>query len=176
MAISQDSMHLVSRDVTIRRGVPADAAGIAAVMGTIAAERIYSAIDRAWNAAEEERYLASLSTREAVHVAIHATAGIVGMQSVERWSPITSMAHVGQVGTFLLPEWRRLGIGGQLWSATHAFARGAGYRKLVIQVRASNTNAQAFYKGLGFRLCGRLTRQVLIDSVEDDELIMELFV
>jgi ribosomal protein S18 acetylase RimI-like enzyme len=43
-------------------------------------------------------------------------------------------------------------------------------------VRASNTNAQAFYQGLGFRVCGRLTGQVLIDGVEDDEVLMELFV
>ena len=145
-------------------------------MEVIAAERIHSAIDRAWSAVEEERYLASFSTREAVHVAIHATEGIVGLQSIDRWSPISSMAHVGQVGTFLLPQWRRQGIGRQLWSATQAFARDTGHRKLVIQVRASNTEAQAFYQGLGFRLCGRLTRQVLIDGVEDDELMMELFV
>jgi ribosomal protein S18 acetylase RimI-like enzyme len=163
--------------VAIRRGSPADATGIATVMEAIAAERIHSAIERAWSAGEEERYLVSLSTRETVHVAIHATEGIVGFQSLDRWSPVlTSMAHVGQVGTFLLPKWRRLGIGRQLWIATRAFAHDAGYRKLVIQVRASNTNAQAFYQGLGFLVCGRLTRQVLIDGVEDDELLMELFV
>jgi ribosomal protein S18 acetylase RimI-like enzyme len=163
--------------VTIRRASAADAGGIATVMGAIAAERIHSAIDRAWSAGEEERYLASLSARETIHVAIHATEGIVGCQSLERWSPVmTSMAHVGQVGTFLLPDWRRRGIGRQLWSATRAFGRDAGYRKLVIQVRASNTSAQAFYQGLGFRACGRLTRQVVIDGVEDDELLMELFV
>jgi ribosomal protein S18 acetylase RimI-like enzyme len=162
--------------VTIRRAVPADAAGIAVVMAVIAAERIHSAIDRAWSGLEQERYLESLSSRETVHLAIDATEGIVGLQTMDRWSPITSMAHVGQVGTFLLPDWRRLGIGRQLWIATQAFARDAGYRKLVIQVRASNTNAQAFYQGLGFRVVGRLTRQVSIDGVEDDELMMEQFV
>jgi ribosomal protein S18 acetylase RimI-like enzyme len=162
--------------VTIRRASPADAAGIAAVMKTVTAERIHSAIDRAWNAEEEERYLVSLSAREALHVAIHATEGVVGMQSVERWSSVmTSMAHVGQVGTFLAPAWRRQGIGRQLWSATRAFASDAGYRKLVILVRGANPNAQAFYQGLGFRVCGRLTSQVLIDGVEDDEVLMELF-
>ena len=51
------------------------------------------------------------------------------------------------------------------------FARDAGYRKLIIQVRGSNTSAQAFYQGLGFRVVGRLTRQVLIDGVEDDEAL-----
>jgi ribosomal protein S18 acetylase RimI-like enzyme len=85
------------------------------------------------------------------------------------------MAHVGQVGTFLLPEWRGQGVGRQLWSVTESFARQAGYRKLAIQVRASNTAAQAFYRRLGFHACGRLTRQVIIDGFEDDEILMEFF-
>lgn len=44
------------------------------------------------------------------------------------------------------------------------------------QVRGSNADAQAFYQGLGFRVCGRLTRQVIMDGIEDDEVLMEVFV
>ena len=32
------------------------------------------------------------------------------------------------------------------------------------------------YRGIGFRECGRLTRQVVLDGKEDDEVLMELFV
>jgi ribosomal protein S18 acetylase RimI-like enzyme len=163
--------------ITIRRAAPSDAAGITAVLETIAAERIYSAIDRPWSTQEEKRYLESLSRREAFHVAINAPGHIIGFQSLDLWSPLlNSMAHVGQVGTFLLPEWRGRGVGRQLWSATESFAREAGYRKLVIQVRGSNIPAQAFYQSLGFQECGRLTRQVVIDGVEDDEVLMEFFI
>jgi RimJ/RimL family protein N-acetyltransferase len=35
--------------------------------------------------------------------------------------------------------------------------------------------AQRFYGSLGFKECGRLTRQVIIDGVEDDEVLMEYF-
>src|SRR6185503_475160 len=118
--------------------------------------------------------LASLSSREAVHVVIN-DARIVGLQILGLWSPeLTSMAHVGHVGTFLLPQWRGRGIGRQLWNATRDFARAAAYRKLMVQVRGSNTAAQAFYRCLGFQDCGRLSRQVTIDGVEDDEVLMEL--
>lgn len=159
---------------SIRRASPEDAAGIAAVIEVIAAERIHSAIDRAWSVEEERRYLQSLSPREAIHVAVDDVQGIVGLQVLDLWSPVlNSMAHVGQLGTFLLPDWRGRGVGRQLWRATLAFARDAGYRKLVIQVRGSNKPAQAFYRQLGFRECGRLARQVVIDGVEDDEVIME---
>jgi len=145
------------------------------VLELVAAERIHSAIDRAWSVAEERRCIESLSPREAIHVAVDDSQGIVGLQMLDRWSPVLeSMAHVGQVGTFILPPWRGRGLGRELWTETLAFARTAGYRKLVIQVRGSNKGAQAFYRGLGFRECGRLSRQVTIDGVEDDDVIMEL--
>jgi ribosomal protein S18 acetylase RimI-like enzyme len=161
----------------IRRAVPKDAAGIVAVLDVVAAERIHSAIDRVWTVEDERRYLEALLPREAIHVAVDKARGIVGLQILDRWSAILdSMAHVGQVGTFLLPAWRRLGVGRQLWNVTLAFARDARYRKLVIYVRGSNANAQAFYRHLGFQECGRLARQVMLDGVEDDEVLMELFI
>jgi len=159
----------------IRRASPVDATGIVAVLEVIAAERIYSAIERVWSVEQEARYIESLSSREVLHVAVDVEQGIVGFQSLDLWSPLlTSMAHVGQVGTFLFPQWRGRGVGRQLWSATESFARHAGYRKLAIQVRASNHAAQGFYRRLEFQECGRLTRQVIIDNVED-EVLMELF-
>lgn len=132
--------------LTIRQAVAADAAGIVAVIQVVAAERIHSAIDRVWTVEEERHYLESLSAREVIHVAVDDAQNIVGVQILDRWSSILhSMSHVGQVGTFLLPAWRRRGVGRQLWSLTVGFARNAGYRKFVIQVRGSNTAAQAFY-------------------------------
>ena len=160
----------------IRRALPPDAAGITAVLAAVAAERIHSAIDRAWTVEQERRYLESLSPREAIHVAVDDVQGIVGLQTLDLWSPtLTSMAHVGQVGTFLLPEWRRRGLGRRLWSATMTFANEAGYRKLVVQVRGSNLAAQGFYRRVGFQDCGRLSRQVVIDGIADDEVLMEFF-
>jgi ribosomal protein S18 acetylase RimI-like enzyme len=94
-------------------------------------------------------------------VAVHETQGIVGFQSLELWSSLLpSMAHVGQVETFLLPEWRARGVGHKLWGSTQSFARQGDYRKIAIQVRATNAAAQSFYSGLRFKECGRLTRQV----------------
>jgi len=158
----------------IRRASPLDAAGIVAVLEMVAAERIHTAIDRVWTVEQERRYIESLSPREAFHVAVDGIHGIVGFQSLDLWSTVlTSMAHVAQVGTYLLPEWRGRGVGRQLWNVTESFAREAGYRKLAIQVRGSNTAAQTFYRRLGFRECGRMTGQVIVDGVEDDEVLME---
>jgi RimJ/RimL family protein N-acetyltransferase len=86
-----------------------------------------------------------------------------------------TFAHVGQIGTFLRPAWRRRGIGEALFQRAVDFARQRDYLRFVIQVRASNTSAQAFYQRLGFRECGRLNRQVRIGPHEDDEILMEFF-
>jgi RimJ/RimL family protein N-acetyltransferase len=159
----------------IRRASLEDAKGIAGVLDAVARERIHSAIERAWTAEEQRTYLASLSTRETFHVAISESGEIVGYQSLDLYAPsLSSMAHVGQLGTFLLPEWRRRGVGLALFDATKRFAASTGYQKLVIQVRASNLLAQAFYKRLGFVECGRLRAQVIVHGTKEDEIIMEL--
>lgn len=162
--------------VVIRRAVEADAAAIVAIIEGIASERIYTAIDRPWPADRQRQHLIALSPREAVHVAEADREGIIGHQSLELWAPsLGSMAHVGQIGTFLAPAWRRRGIGEALFQRTVAFARDRHFQKFVIQVRSSNLGAQCFYQRLGFVLCGRLARQVRIDDQEDDEIVMELF-
>jgi RimJ/RimL family protein N-acetyltransferase len=169
--------HPSSREsFTIRRANAADADGIVSVLKIIAAERVFSAIDQPWTVERECAYLRSLSPREATHIAIIESGNIVGVQVLDLWaSSMVSMSHVGQVGTFLVPGWRRRGVGSALFRVTQAFARTAAYTKFVIQVRASNLSAQAFYKRLEFRECGRLARQVRIDGQEDDEIIMEYF-
>jgi L-amino acid N-acyltransferase YncA len=162
--------------IAIRTATADDAEAIIAVLEGIAAERIYTAIDIPWSPEQQRRYLMSLSAREAVHVAETAKEGVIGYQTLDLWAPtINSMAHVGQLGTFLRSEWRRQGIGEVLFRGTLDFARQHDFLKFVIQVRSSNTAAQAFYGRLGFRECGRLTRQVRMEGHEDDEILMEYF-
>jgi ribosomal protein S18 acetylase RimI-like enzyme len=162
--------------VTVREATEADAPGLVSVLEGIAAERVHSAIDVIWPVEKQRTYLASLSDREAVLVAVAKTNQIVGVQTFDLWAPtLTSMQHVAQIGTFLVPEWRRRGVGRLLFKTTEEFARSAGYAKMIAQVRASNDPAKAFYRRLGFRACGRLARQVRIDGTEDDEILMELF-
>ena len=162
--------------LAIRRATEADAEAIIAILEGIASERIYTAINRPWSADQQRQYLVSLSVREAIHVAETERRAIIGYQTLELWAPtLDSMAHVGQVGTFLRPEWRRRGVGEALFQSTVDFACKCHFLKFVIQVRSSNVSAKAFYQRLGFRECGRLTRQVRIGKEEDDEIIMEFF-
>lgn len=160
----------------IRRATEADAEEIIAILEGIASERIHTAINNPWSADRQRDYIVSLSPREAIHVAVTERDTIAGYQTLELWaSTLDSMAHVGQIGTFLKPEWRRRGIGEALFQRTVDFARQRDFLKFVIQVRSANLSARGFYQRLGFHECGRLTRQVRIDGREDDEIIMEFF-
>jgi RimJ/RimL family protein N-acetyltransferase len=167
---------MLKTGIAVRKATADDAEAIIAVLEGIASERIYTAINNPWSAEQQRHYLMSLSAREAIHVAEAVRGGVIGYQTLEQWAPsIDSMAHVGQLGTFLRPDWRRQGIGEALFRGTLDFARQRDFLKFVIQVRSANTAAQGFYQRLGFRECGRLTRQVRIDGQEDDEIIMEYF-
>src|SRR6266849_4310783 len=147
--------------ITTRRGTPDDAPSIVSVWQAIVSEKIYSAIDCPFTTEREREYLQSLSRREGMFLAETADRQVVGFQSLDQWTKLfRSMDHVGQLGTHILHEWRGRGVGTQLAAHTLPFARSAGYEKLVIYVRGGNTGAQAFYAGLGFAPCGRLTRQV----------------
>ena len=157
--------------MTIRRAKPEDAEAIARIMAGIAAERVHSAITTAWTAEAQRTYIERLNAREAIHVAVESE--ILGLQTLEKGA-FESMAHVAQIGTFLTPAARGRGIGRQLFEHTKSFAVANHYAKMFIQVRASNLHAQGFYKSLGFIECGRLRRQVCIDGVFDDELLLEL--
>jgi RimJ/RimL family protein N-acetyltransferase len=166
----------VTTTITIRRGTADDAPSIVAVWLAIVAEKIYSAIDCPFTLEQEREYLKSLSTREGVFLAETPDRRVVGFQSLDQSTKLFhSMDHVGQLGTFVLKEWRGRGLGKQLAALTLALARSGGYERLVIYVRASNTGAQAFYARLGFVPCGRLARQVKIDGQYDDEVVMEMF-
>ena len=161
--------------VTIRRATPDDAEAISAIWEVVCAERIYTAVNRPFTPQQERDYIASLSDREGIFVA-EVKGRIVGFQALDLWAKYTdSFDHVGTMGTIVLPGWRRKGIARRLAVYTLDFARANDYEKVIIYVRAGNTNAQAFYRGLGFVAKGVLSRQVKIDGQYEDEVFMELF-
>jgi len=161
--------------ITIRRATPGDAEAISAIWEVVCAERSYTAVNRPFTPQQERDYIASLSGREGIFLA-EVDGRVVGFQSLDLWVKYTdSFDHVGVLGTIILPEWRRKGVGRRLAEHILDFARANDYEKIVIYVRAGNSGAQAFYRGLGFVLKGVLARQVKIDGQYEDEVFMELF-
>jgi hypothetical protein len=60
-----------------------------------------------------------------------------------------------------------------LWNVTQSFAREAGYQARHSGARNEYGRSELL-SGLGFKECGRLTRQVIIGG-EDDEVLTGFF-
>jgi L-amino acid N-acyltransferase YncA len=160
---------------SVRMATGADAEQMIAILEEIASERVHTAITKPWSAAEQRRHMAALSSREAIHVA-ETEQEIVGYQALELWAPtLESMAHAGQIGTWVRGASRGRGAGTALFRHTADFALTHGYAKFIAQIRARNGGGLAFYTRLGFGECGRLTRQFRFNGEEDDEILMEYF-
>jgi dephospho-CoA kinase len=157
-----------------RRGDPEDAAGAAAVLNSVIAERRYTAMAGHWTPEAEQTYIDSLGPRSELYLA-EIAGHIVGLQSIEPFAAYPSaMDHVAIMGTQILAEYRRRGIGRRLARASLEFARQLGYEKVVIYVLADNPLGQAYYRELGFEERGTLQRQTKIDGVYHDEVFLEL--
>ena len=76
--------------------------------------------------------------------------------------------HVNNIG--VRHGHRRRGVGGLLLGAALAAASGHGAREAILEVRASNLDAQALYARFGFKVVGR--RKNYYRDPPEDALVM----
>jgi RimJ/RimL family protein N-acetyltransferase len=132
-------------------------------------------LDRTLTVAQERAFLRRLPPRTRLTLAQIGNV-VAGFQIIEPYTRYTgAMDHVATLGSYVIAPLRGRGLGAAMSRATFAAARGLGFSKLVITVRADNRGAQAFYAALGFKPCGRLARQAFVDRRWVDELMYELF-
>jgi dephospho-CoA kinase len=161
--------------VTVRPAVEDDAPGIAEVLNAVVREGGLTVLDRTFSAEEERAFLRGLPPRSRLVVAGLGPV-IAGFQVLEPYVTYThALDHVAQLGTYVLGAIRGRGVGQALANDMLAYARAAGFRKILINVRADNPDAKNYYAGLGFQPCGRLARQAWVDGRYVDELLYELF-
>ena len=81
------------------------------------------------------------------------------------------MVDEAHITTFAVhPDWRRQGIGRRLLDALVVQAADLGAARLTLEVRVSNTAAQALYQGHGFTVAGRRTGYYTDDG--EDAFVM----
>lgn len=163
-------------NITVRKATPADAAGIVAVFNPIIADGRFTAFDRPFTVEEERAFIAGLPARAFIHLAEDETGRIVGFQSVTPLDPaMGAFDHVATIGTYVAMDVQRQGIGAALFAASFAAARALGYEKIFTFVRADNAAGLAAYSKQGFTEIGRARRQVKINGVYIDEVMIERF-
>lgn len=83
-----------------------------------------------------------------------ADGGVLGFQSlrVARAGNAYAVAEGwGIIGTHVVPQAARRGVGSTLFRATCAAARSAGLAQIDASIAADNARGQAYYEALGFR-------------------------
>jgi len=106
------------------------------------------------------------------HVALDGT-NVVGWCDVII-SDRETMNHGGMLGVAVLDAYRGRGLGARLMRSVLAAARSRGLVRVALQVRADNARAIALYERLGFRHEGRLRRNLRVDGVDYDSLLMAI--
>ena len=97
----------------------------------------------------------------AYYLAAHSGGTLVGY--VGLWL-ILDEGHITNIA--VRPEYRSQGIGKQLLHAITAWAQSKGVLRMTLEVRVSNTRAQALYEGLGYRPAG-IRKKYYIHNNED---------
>jgi L-amino acid N-acyltransferase YncA len=127
-------------------------------------------------AQEEAEYLKKIHPRDAVFVArIDGTkfAGFAGI--ARRWPYSKRLQHCGEVGTWVMPDCRRRGVGIALWrDGILPWCEKHRFMHLGFFIMVHNKEGIGFYENMGFRVCGYHRRLVNWDGQFLDAVEMEM--
>jgi RimJ/RimL family protein N-acetyltransferase len=159
---------------TIRTALPSDAEALTAYIAAVVAERLPVLFGR--DAPPTQEQVATMiarhaeDARSALFVAVDNGA-ILGMLD---FSPLArpQQRHVGSFGMSVARSARGRGVGTRLLRALYTFAKEHGYRKLELEVFATNGPAIVLYESHGFVHEGRRRGAVMVGEETVDLLLM----
>jgi RimJ/RimL family protein N-acetyltransferase len=172
--VGASEVRVMPKSLTIRTALPSDAEALAAYIAAIVAER--SPVLFAREAPPTLEQVAKMiarnadDERSALFVAVE-NAAVLGMLD---FSPLVrpQQRHVGSFGMSVARTARGRGIGTRLLRALYAFANEHDYRKLELEVFATNGPAIVLYESHGFVHEGRRRGAVIVGEETVDLLLM----
>lgn len=155
---------------TIRPITHADAAGYRLALDSVARERRYLRLTQAPPLGRSQDFVASNLERGNPHFIAEVGGQVVGWCDVCR-SDDAGSEHVGSLGMGLIAEYRSRGIGRALLAATIEDAS-TRFRRVELEVYASNTAAIRLYEQAGFAHEGRRRGAIDLGAGDEDVLMM----
>jgi len=162
------------KSLTIRTALPSDADALHAYVSAIVAERLPVLFTR--DAPPTPEQVAAMIKRHADDARgclLLAVEGgtVVGMLDFSGHAR-AQQRHVGSFGMSVARDARGRGIGKRLLRALYAFAQEHGYRKLELEVFATNGPAIVLYESEDFAHEGRRRGAVMVGEEAVDLLMM----
>lgn len=123
---------------------------------------------------EEREYLSNLPPRDSVFVARIKDGLFAGFASInQRYQYSERLKHCGETGTWVMPAFRRQGVGKSLWEkGIFPWCWKHDYKHLGFFIMSDNKEGINFYESLGFHVCGYHRKLVyghegtFIDAIE----------
>lgn len=151
------------------------AAGFRACLDTVARERRYLAQIEALPLARIQEFVRDSVANDAVQFVALDGERVVGWADIfPAWAH--AVAHCGQLGMGVHPEFRGRGIGEALVRACLDKTPRKGITRIELDVRADNAPAIALYRKLGFAVEACKQHAMRFDGVYFDALQMSLLV
>ena len=154
----------------IRDSAVEDAERIAALIDTVARERLFLAGTVGFSVDDTRAFIASTKSVGGIHVVGIESDEIVGWCDIVRHQ-FEGMRHVGRLGMGVRRDRRSKGIGRKLLEAATERTQGLGIERIELEVFASNRPAICLYESFGFELEGRKVAGRRLDGCTDDILL-----
>ena len=147
--------------------------GFHAALDAVARERRYLAFLEAPPLEQVREFVALTRTGALIQYVAVDEGRVVGWCDLIR-SDRPAMRHGGMLGVGLLREARGQGLGARLITSVITAAHVAGVVRVGLHVRADNARAIRLYEKLGFQHEGRLRRNIRVDGIAYDSLLMAI--
>jgi len=145
--------------------------GLREVFDTVARERRYLAMLRAFPLKETREFIRGVIRQRVPYFVAISDRRVVGWCDVLP-VPRDTMKHGGVLGMGIVDGFRGQGIGSALMRATLARARRRGLTRVELTVRVDNRRAIGLYRKFGFVPEGRKRRAFRVDGRYHDLLSM----
>lgn len=177
MIESQTHSTKDGRRVIVREADANDAETIVSVINSVAAERVYTPIDRFPHDVDWERNYIQEHVKEKKDrlIAVAVLEGkIVGVCDLHPGRHETNR-HVGGLGMSVVKDYREIGVGTAMMKYLMDWAKDHNVEKLYLSVFSTNRRAINLYKKFNFQVEGKRGRQYKIEGKYVDEVLMGKF-
>jgi ribosomal protein S18 acetylase RimI-like enzyme len=159
-------------EILILPTCPLHATPLREALGGVARERRWLATVEPFSEVETRAFIeVNRSAGSPLFVAV-LDATVVGWCDIVRLYPFPGYEHNGRLGMGVVAGWRGRGLGGRLLDRALDAAPGAGFRRVELEVYASNTAALALYRRRGFEIEGVKRGVRILDGRVDDIVCM----
>ena len=169
---SQDVRLRDGRTATIRPASPEDAERLLENVNAIGAEIVYLLTEQLGSDIEQEReWIREYDGATSVLLVAEVGGRVVGQADVQP-GRYPKESHVGIVGIAIRDGYRGAGLGRAMMDRALEWMRARGFKKACLEVFATNVQAIALYRGLGFELEGVRRRQYRVLGEWVDDVLM----